>query len=93
MYVEQLLLRYWQRGSACASTTSYIVYVTVINFFYNAGKCCVRNSEWNVKIILAWIPGHQRIELNEFADILAKEAARDIYTGRLIICSQLCHLQ
>jgi len=34
MYVEQLLLRYWQRGSACASTTSYILYVTVIKIFF-----------------------------------------------------------
>jgi len=40
-------------------------------------------SELNVKIVLGWIPGHQGIELNEFADLLAKEAARDIYTGRL----------
>jgi len=40
-------------------------------------------SEMNVKIILAWIPGHQGIEFNEFTDFLAKEAARDIYTGRL----------
>ena len=35
-------------------------------------------SELNVKIVLAWIPGHQGIELNEFADLLAKEAACDI---------------
>ena len=40
-------------------------------------------SEMNVKIILAWIPGHQGIEFNEFTDFLAEEAARDIYTGRL----------
>jgi len=39
--------------------------------------------ELNVKIVLAWIPGHQGIELNEFADLLAKAAAHDIYTGRL----------
>ena len=39
--------------------------------------------ELNVNIVLARIPGHQGIELNEFADLLAKEAARDIYTGRL----------
>jgi len=37
----------------------------------------------NVKIVLAWIPGRQGIKLNEFADLLAKETARDIYTGRL----------
>jgi len=36
--------------------------------------------ELNVKIVL---PGHQGIELNEFADLLAKAAAHDIYTGRL----------
>jgi len=40
-------------------------------------------SELNVKSVLAWIPGHQGIELNESADLLAKEAARDIYTSRL----------
>jgi len=37
----------------------------------------------NVKIVLAKIPGHQGIQLNEIADLLAKEAAPDIYTGRL----------
>ena len=40
-------------------------------------------SELNVKIVLSLIPGHQGTELNEFADLLAKEAAHDIYTGRL----------
>ena len=37
----------------------------------------------NVRIVLAWIPGHQEIALNETADCLAKEMARDIYTGRV----------
>ena len=40
-------------------------------------------SELNVKSVLAWIPGHQGIELNKSADLLAKQAARDIYTSRL----------
>ena len=37
----------------------------------------------NVKIVLAWIPGHQGIPANDTADCLAKETAREIYRGQL----------
>ena len=37
----------------------------------------------NVRIVLAWIPGHQGIALNDTAHCLAKETARGIYTGRV----------
>ena len=40
-------------------------------------------SDINVKIVLAWIPGHQGIPVNDTADCLAKQTARDIYTGQL----------
>ena len=40
-------------------------------------------SDMNVKIVLAWIPGHQGIPSNDTADCLAKETAREIYRGQL----------
>ena len=40
-----------------------------------------------VNIVLSWIPGHQGISFNETADCLAKETAREIYTG---IVSAMC---
>ena len=36
-----------------------------------------------VSVTIAWIPGHQGIQLNDFADRLAKDTAHDIYTGRV----------
>ena len=37
----------------------------------------------NVKIALAWIPGHQGIPMNVTADCLAKQTSLDIYKGQL----------
>ena len=40
-------------------------------------------SDVNVNIVLSWIPGHQGILFNQTADCLAKETAREIYTGNV----------
>ena len=40
-------------------------------------------SVMNVSVKIAWIPGHQGIQLNDSADRLAKDTAYNIYIGRV----------